>query len=157
MQTQAALAAIPDRESREALQRRNDRRDAQPALAERVRERPSPAEYVRTPLKGHVPYVTESAGAGSAKVQPNLRTLESLMRQLQSTMAHLKKDDQSSDSHQIKAYHASVDTQDTEYALHAPDEHTLSSDNDVDSMKSIFRIRGVIRSMVRLDLVAVRG
>ena len=74
----------------------------------RVRERTSPADYVRTPLKGHVPY---AESAGTAKVQPNLRTLEALMRQLQSTMAHLKKDDQSSDSHQIKAYHASVDTQ----------------------------------------------
>ena len=59
MPTQAALVAITDRESRDARhQRHNDRRDAQPALAERVRERPSPAESVRTPLKGHVPYVT---------------------------------------------------------------------------------------------------
>ena len=129
MPTQAALAAIPDRESRDArYQRRNDRRDAQPALAERVSERTSPAGYVRTPLKSHFPY-TESAG--TAKVQPNLKTLEALMRQLQSTMAHLKKDDQSSDSQQIKVYHASVDTPDTEYALHASDEHTLSSDTDI--------------------------
>ena len=73
-----------------------------------------------TPLKGHVPY-TESDG--TAKVQPTLKTLEALMRQLQSTMAHLKKDDQSSDSQQIKAYHATVDTPDTEYALHVDDGH----------------------------------
>ena len=129
MPTQAALVAITDRESRDArYQRRNDRCDAQFALAERVRERPSPAEYVHTPFKGHVPY-TESAG--SAKVQPTLKTLEALMRQLQSTMAHLKKDEQSSDSQQIKAYHASIDTPDTEYALHADDEHPLSSDHDI--------------------------
>ena len=83
---------------------------------------------MRTPLKGHVPY-TESAG--NAKVQPTLKTLEALMRQLQSAMAHLKKVDQSSDSQQIKAYHASVDIPDTEYALLADDGHTLSSDNDI--------------------------
>ena len=54
-----------------------------------------------------------------------------MMRPLQSTMAHFKKDDQSSDSQEIKAYHASVDTQDTEYALLADAGHTLSSDNDI--------------------------
>ena len=94
---------------------------AQPAPAERVSERPPPPDYVRTPLKGHVPY-TESAG--TAKVQPTLKTLEAIMRQLQSTMAHLKKDEQSSDSQQTKAYHASADTPDTEYVLHTYDGHS---------------------------------
>ena len=61
---------------------------------------------------------------------------DSLNDEVESTMAHLKKDDQSSDSQQIKAYHASVHTPDTEYALHAPAEHTLSSDNDVDIVHS---------------------
>ena len=87
MPTPAALVAITDRESRDArYQRRNDRRDAQPALVERVRERTSPADYVRTPLKGHVPY-TESAG--TAKVQPTLKTLEALMRVLYDATASI--------------------------------------------------------------------
>ena len=49
------------------------------------------------------------------------------MGQLQSAMAHLKKDKQSesSDGQQIKAYHASADTPETEYALDAYDGNTI--------------------------------
>ena len=58
--SQAALVASTGRKER--YQRRNDRRDTEPAPDERVLERPPTSEYVRTPLKGHVPYL-ETAGS----------------------------------------------------------------------------------------------
>ena len=74
----------------ERYQRRNDRRDAQPAPAERVRERPPPSPPGPCVLLSKVKYYIP---AGTAKVQPTIKMLEALMRQVQSAMAHLKKDE----------------------------------------------------------------